>query len=615
MSGLLKLKAVSSLRSDVWDHFEKGEKTAKCKHCDRELSFCGGTTNLRDHLLQNHTKEYQAKKDSDESKRKIDKFVLKTTCSSARARKITQLLVDMVAMDARPTATVEGTGFKRLLNYLEPGYKVPSAVHITSCLHERYSQVKGVVMEYLQSASYIALTSDVWTSLATQSYISATTHFVTSEWELNSCVLQTLHFPESHTGVHVSEKLKEICSNFSVSYDKVVAVVHDHGSNMQASLRILHDDSGWASVNCAAHTLQLCVNEGLQLPNIAALLGTGQKLVGHFKHSSKATAALAQKQKQMNIPVKKLIQDCPTRWNSSFYMLKRILEVRWPISAVLDKESITKKADRALDLRSEQWTLTEDLLPCLQKIEIATVYFSEEEKISLSTVLPIVFGLADDLQPLPDDSIAVQSFKRTVKAAIMKRWNVEEISSILLISTALDPRFKLIKHLDEQTKAEVTQLVISNTERLVGDIDCTMADSDCTMVDDTQCTSVESSSQSFTQEQPPVIKKAKKSALDILLGPEEDTRGRTIKDEVEAYLHEKVCARKTNVLEWWKLNEARFPNIAKLAKAVICIPATSTPSERLFSTAGHIVSKRRTCLNPENVDVILFLNKNLKFLK
>ena len=135
----------------------------------------------------------------------------------------------------------------------------------------------------------------------------------------------------------------------------------------------------------------------------------------------------------------------------------------------------------------------------------------------------------------------------------MKRWNVEEISPILLISTALDPHFKLIKHLDKQTKAEVTQLVISNTERLVGDIDCTMADSDCTMVDDTQCTSVESSSQSFTQEQPPVIKKAKKSALDILLGPEEDTRGRTIKYEVEAYLHEKVCARKTNVLEWWKL--------------------------------------------------------------
>ena len=88
-----------------------------------------------------------------------------------------------------------------------------------------------------------------------------------------------------------------------------------------------------------------------------------------------------------------------------------------------------------------------------------------------------------------------------------------------------------MKYLDECLKAQVTELVTSNIERLVGDIDCTMADSNCTMVDDD--TLGESSSQSLTQEQPPVIKKAKKSALDILLGPEEDTRGSTIKDIVE----------------------------------------------------------------------------------
>jgi len=112
-----------------------------------------------------------------------------------------------------------------------------------------------------------------------------------------------------------------------------------------------------------------------------------------------------------------------------------------------------------------------------------------------------------------------------------------------------------------------------------------------------------------------VTKKAKPSALDILLGPEEDIRGRSIDDEVDAYFHEKVCLRKTNILEWWKINEPRFPNLSQLAKAVIGIPATSTPSERLFSVAGNVVSKKRTCLNPENVDIILFLNKNLKFLQ
>ena len=67
----------------------------------------------------------------------------------------------MVAIDARPIAIAEGTGFKRLVNYLEPGYKVPSAVHIASCLHERYSQVKGVIIKHLQNVSHIALTSDI----------------------------------------------------------------------------------------------------------------------------------------------------------------------------------------------------------------------------------------------------------------------------------------------------------------------------------------------------------------------------------------------------------------------------------------------------------------------
>ena len=74
-------------------------------------------------------------------------------------------------------------------------------------------------------------------------------------------------------------------------------------------------------------------------------------------------------------------------------------------------------------------------------------------------------------------------------------------------------------------------MATSNIERLFGDIDCTMADSDYTMVNDYSLG--ESNSQSLTQEQPPVIKKA-------LLEPEENTRGSTIKDEVGAYKKE-VC--------------------------------------------------------------------------
>jgi hypothetical protein len=65
-------------------------------------------------------------------------------------------------------------------------------------------------------------------------------------------------------------------------------------------------------------------------------------------------------------------------------------------------------------------------------------------------------------------------------------------------------------------------------------------------------------------------------------------------------------------LIWWKSNEDRFPQMAKLAKRYLCIPATSVASERVFSTSGNIVNAKRSKLTPEHVDMLTFLAKNLK---
>jgi hypothetical protein len=50
--------------------------------------------------------------------------------------------------------------------------------------------------------------------------------------------------------------------------------------------------------------------------------------------------------------------------------------------------------------------------------------------------------------------------------------------------------------------------------------------------------------------------------------------------------------------------------LAKLAKMYLGIPATSASSKPVFSTAGNIVTSKRSCLLPENVNLLVFLLKN-----
>lgn len=66
-----------------------------------------------------------------------------------------------------------------------------------------------------------------------------------------------------------------------------------------------------------------------------------------------------------------------------------------------------------------------------------------------------------------------------------------------------------------------------------------------------------------------------------------------------------------NVLEWWKSQQTELPLLANLAKTYLCIPGTSVPSERVFSTAGDIVRSERSVLSAEHVDQLVFLKKNL----
>jgi hypothetical protein len=81
--------------------------------------------------------------------------------------------------------------------------------------------------------------------------------------------------------------------------------------------------------------------------------------------------------------------------------------------------------------------------------------------------------------------------------------------------------------------------------------------------------------------------------------------------EIRRYLQEKNIPRQEDLLTWWKEHASTYPHLTQLLKKYLCIPATSVPSERAFSKAGELVSKKRSNLKPSNINTLLFLNNNL----
>lgn len=87
-----------------------------------------------------------------------------------------------------------------------------------------------------------------------------------------------------------------------------------------------------------------------------------------------------------------------------------------------------------------------------------------------------------------------------------------------------------------------------------------------------------------------------------------------IEDEVHRYTDLEPISLMLDPLLWWKSHESILPLLSRKARQLLCIPATSVPSERVFSTAGDILSAQRSTLKSKHVDYLIFLKKNMKVI-
>ena len=93
-----------------------------------------------------------------------------------------------------------------------------------------------------------------------------------------------------------------------------------------------------------------------------------------------------------------------------------------------------------------------------------------------------------------------------------------------------------------------------------------------------------------------------------------DAKAAIEKQVNEFHLERMNASGKVNSLVYWVEASRRYPIVAQVVHQCLCVPASSTSSERSFSKRGHIVRARRARLSDEHVKELSFLSWNQDLL-
>lgn len=611
-------------RSHLWDYFKVNDEDitkANCKLCSASVSRGGScpkeftNSGMKKHLQAKHELEFNslfpASQESSGTKTlfRSDSSIQFMADDSRRAQQITRAIAIMIAKDFQPYSIVKDKGFRNLLNLLEPRYKIPSRkLFAYTAVPELYNEVRKFVSDHYDlTRAKLALTIDLWSSTNSESYLSLTAHFLTAHLQKVNLALETFPYKGDHTGERIASHLKEALSSWGVNVKDHFFVVHDNAANVTKAVEIL----GYTSIKCLNHTLQLVINDALKDNELDNMLVTVRIISRHFHRSIKSADILRERQKSLGNPPLKLIIPNNTRWNSTFYMVERASTLQSVLNSILTQTTCgIQHLEPKLCKFMTQFTAV--LEPFGQMTKDL-----EADDSSLSQAIPAIYVLKKNCEKsVQDEMPMIKRLRKALREGLEARTNFID-NYHYAFATITDPRFRL----------SAFELKYAEVEEMKKSLCVMLEDEVLTQSQNSQVICVKKEVDSYQEQQELEdrergIKHVKQNSVWDLFTQDSPKEGKVLQSSVNCstqlneYLYDENLLPKANPIKeyWTKNNIKRFPALLSLFKKYFAIPPSSSYSERLFSTAGNVVTNKRTQLTPANVNKLVFLNKNLSVM-
>ncbi|KAF3704986.1 Zinc finger BED domain-containing protein 4 [Channa argus] len=620
------LPVFSKKTSKLWNHFSispADPTKVVCLHCSRTISRGKKTTNLGTSCLFRHMQRFHGH--VLESKNTIsgdvpsaeihvkqelmDTSVFETEQELERfdehhpvAKKITKLIAEMLALDLQPSAMVENAGLNRLLEYLQPQYSLPPSSYFTStAIPDMYERVKDVVLTHLKEAEggVVHFTTSIWVSSQTREYLTLTAHWATYESSVRpqgqdfhcSALLSVSQIDCDHDMHDIPTQLQYLWDSWITSSGlKKGFTVTDNGT-----IRNTLEDHGHVTMQCFGHTIDLIVSEAIKSQRMVQnLLSIARKICERVHRSAKAKEKLAELQRVHQLPENQLIQDVPSKWRTSFFMLERLVEQK----KAIDEMSIECNFREMISC--DQWEVMLSVCNALKPFELACREMSNRTA-TLGQVIPLIHILNRKIDLLFDETVGIDNMLKSLKEAMVSRMSATLHDPHYTWATMLDPRYKTSLFTEEEAE--------QCKQDLIRELDLSSSSTSVAVKPPLPNGCNEASDSSNTS---PSNKDNLWSLMaDIRQKIKHEDKPKSSELAVLEYLEEDILDQSCDPLDYWNIKKFLWPDLAKVAARYVGCPPSIVPAETLFSTASVNCALNQPRPLLENMEGLLFLKVNL----
>lgn len=643
----LNLVAHPRAKSKVWKYFGFDTnadgcilswKRIYCRVCLNPIAYSGNTSNLSYHLEKNHPVEFgdfvksntdqmrevctttpgpyhyfSSKVKSEPSCQLVQQSVQETSfrqgldSEKRRHNDLTTAILNFISEGLYPVSVVEEPTFKALMSTVDSGYSLPSKSELAlKLLPQLYCRMHNMVFKDIAEVVICGVAMDLWQSQGQRrTYISLSLQSLnhnSSGFSLTNKCLKTFEVQEENTAESITREMYEAFVKWGITH-KVGGATSNGSADIIKACSLLELS---VKMPCLGHTFNRAMGEAFQLPSIKNFLRCCRRLVDDFKEP----AMFLLREQRVQTHPSALLSDRGGSWCETLAMLKRLQEQRAAVVAALKENS----SSHCLSPDGLDWVLLEGLISILQPFKVVADLITSCRYPIISMVQPVLHMLINTtLKAKEEDTNEISLTKHVISKVLLSTYtetSSHEISMFLKVATFLDPRYKKLPFLSAQERAKVEEHVIEdakgilekqNAERLY-DGDLPLDEEPPSKKEPPSLSSLSSSS---TPENPLAALFCQFTTDQSM----EELHSQVV-EELSNYKSQRVLGLNEDPLVWWSSHAPLFPTLPKVLQKYWCVPATSVPCHRLFSSSGAIVCGKRNQIAPDLVDQQVFLYEN-----